>query len=99
MSSVGNAKIGVRTLASLVVALAILWYVMLWFFLGKPGTHLSSIPAFFFAYGPFICLALTLALVWDYFRGGKSHTFIFLVGVVAGISPLFFFALALWKSR
>jgi hypothetical protein len=105
MSSTRSLKIGVRALAALSAATTLLWYFTLWFCLSE--THhawLLSMPRLlvnlalgFILFGPFICLALALALTWAYFRTQNPNQVVFLLSLGISISPLFLLALKLWE--
>ena len=75
-------------MAFFVIGVVQLWHVSLSLFAGKKFSYLSALPAFFLMHRDYICLILTGFLVWLYFRQRRPHTVVFLLGVLAGLSPL-----------
>ena len=99
----GTLKIGVSSFTACLTAVILLWLATIWLCLGESESLLPTVPAFLLVCGPFLCLAFTLEFTWDYFRSRTKHASIFVLGIVTGMSPLFFFglivAVTLWKSR
>ncbi len=97
-----SLKMGMRTFAAFLIAAILFWHGVFWVCFGRPGSYLPAIPAFMLICGPYICLAFTLALTWDYFQVHKWDKSIFVLGLATSLSPLFFFglivAVTFWKN-
>lgn len=94
MNSLRKVKVGIPSLAGLVLLFAALWHLSLLLGTQAGKGFVSNLSLFWvavFSLCPYICGGFLLLLTAIYFRGHRAHTKWYATAVVIGLTPMLWF--------